>query len=208
MNLRISGGPGAIRTGRFFQSVGSFRPAPARNQGRNAAPLVSSPLALSRYNLEPQRGFEPLTCRLQIDCASFAPQGHPTLSTAPALLYSRNGPANVGPFQHRVTSANYSQPGAAASIETRCTKSGIRTNGSVVAEGDPAAECRLRAQGHSIVGNSPRPRGLGAWGIFNAEGAEITQRSQSFFISSLWSLRSLCLNRNLRALCALSAPSA
>jgi hypothetical protein len=159
LNLRISGGPGAIRTGRFFQSVGSFRPAPARNQGRNAAPLVSSPLALSRYNLEPQRGFEPLTCRLQIDCASFAPQGHPTLSTAPALLYSRNGPANVGPFQHRVTSANYSQPGAAASIETRCTKSGIRTNGSVVAEGDPAAECRLRAQGHSIVGKSPRPSG-------------------------------------------------
>ena len=25
--------------------------------------------------LEPQRGFEPLTCRLQIDCASIAPQG-------------------------------------------------------------------------------------------------------------------------------------
>ena len=115
-------------------------------RGRPGTKAVTPPhLALSRYNLEPQRGFEPLTCRLQIDCASFAPQGHPILATAPAPLKTRNGPTFAGPFQHRVTANNYSQPRAAASIETRCTKSGIRTAGPVVVEGDPVAECRLRA---------------------------------------------------------------
>ncbi len=44
--------------------------------GRNPSrPEPVRPPERSR-RLEPQRGFEPLTCRLQIDCASIAPQGH------------------------------------------------------------------------------------------------------------------------------------
>ncbi len=52
---------------------------------------------------EPQSGFEPLTCRLQVDCASIAPQGHRgrwvtgTPQMAPRL----------GPFRRNRITPNY-----------------------------------------------------------------------------------------------------
>lgn len=49
------------------------------------------PLGDGNSEREPQRGFEPLTCRLQVDCATLAPQGrHGCLDS----ITPQNGPVH------------------------------------------------------------------------------------------------------------------
>jgi hypothetical protein len=54
----------------------------------------------ARTAREPQRGFEPLTCRLQIDCATIAPQGR---SRRLVRTTAQNDSDGAEPFGNQLT---------------------------------------------------------------------------------------------------------